>query len=72
MPVTTKSPITRDAYSVDEIARKGIIGRSKIYDEIEAGNLRAVKAGRCTKILAAEWERYIAALPAYQPRRAAA
>ncbi|MGB4777437.1 hypothetical protein [Microbacterium sp.] len=40
----------------------GGIGRSKLFEEIAAGRLRAVKIGRRTFIAHAELERYVAGL----------
>lgn len=42
----------------------GNVGRSKLFEEIQAGRLRAVKIGRRTFIAQAELERYVAALVA--------
>jgi excisionase family DNA binding protein len=51
-------------YSIDQIARMGALGRSKIYAEIAAGRLKARKAGRRTVILAEDYRAYLEALPA--------
>lgn len=42
----------------------GNVGRSKLYEEIAAGRLRAVKIGRRTFIAHAELERYVGELTA--------
>ncbi|MBD3751655.1 MAG: DNA-binding protein [Microbacterium sp.] len=42
----------------------GGIGRSKLFEEINAGRIRAVKIGRRTFVAHAELERYVAGLSA--------
>jgi excisionase family DNA binding protein len=39
-------------YSIPEAVQASSVGRSSIYEEIRAGNLRAIKIGRRTVILA--------------------
>ena len=39
-------------YSIEEAVQASSVGRSLIYEEIRAGNLRAIKIGRRTVILA--------------------
>lgn len=39
------------------------IGKTKAYEEIRAGRLRAVKCGKLTLILAADYESWLASLP---------
>lgn len=50
-------------YSIAELVQIGPLSRSKIYLEIGAGRLRAVKAGRRTLILRTDYEQYLANLP---------
>ena len=50
------------AYSIPEFLAACSLGRTFIYEEIKAGRLRAVKAGRRTLIEAAEARRWFAAL----------
>ena len=50
-------------YTIDQIARAGPLSRSKIYEEIAAGRLKARKAGRRTVILAQDYQAYLEALP---------
>ena len=39
------------------------IGKTKAYEEIRAGRLRAVKCGKLTLILAVDYERWLTSLP---------
>jgi excisionase family DNA binding protein len=61
------------AYKIDELKPLGGPGRDKAYKEIRKGKLRAVKNGRSTRILAADFQRYMAELPGHraQSRRRA-
>ena len=43
------------------------IGKSKAYEEIRSGRLRALKCGRATLISAADYERWLQALPPLRP-----
>lgn len=45
-----------------EAIRRLGIGRSKVYEEIAAGNLRVVKIGRRTLIPETELQRYVGKL----------
>jgi excisionase family DNA binding protein len=58
------------AVTVDEAVKLGGPGRAKLYEEIRSGRLRAVKAGRCTRILISDFKAYLTSLPAIEPRRA--
>jgi len=51
------------AYSVDEAAKNTDLGRSKLFEEIKAGNLRAKKVGRRTIVLAEDLRKYLRNLP---------
>lgn len=44
--------VEKIAFSIDEAVKASSVGRSLIYTEIAAGNLRATKIGRRTVILA--------------------
>jgi excisionase family DNA binding protein len=46
-------------------------GKTKIYEEIKAGRLRAHKRGRTTLILPEDLREWVASLPAIEPRRVA-
>ena len=50
-------------YPIPAAAARLGISRSRIYIELSAGRLRAVKAGRRTLIAGEELSRWIAALP---------
>ncbi len=51
------------AYSIREAVTAGGGSRTKLYEAIAAGTLRARKRGRSTVILAADLARYLEALP---------
>ena len=55
---------TNEAMAIPEFSARYRVGRSKVYDEISAGRLRAVKIGRRTVILASDAAAWLAALPA--------
>ena len=50
------------AHSIPEFLAAVPIGRTKLYEELEAGRLRAVKVGRRTLIPSTEAERWLAEL----------
>lgn len=58
------------AFRIDELAKAGPLGRSRLYEEIRAGRLIARKAGKSTFILADDWQRYLAELPQIERRAA--
>jgi excisionase family DNA binding protein len=60
------------ALTIDEAATTARECRAKIYQEINAGRLRAIKMGRSTRILVDDLKAYLAALPAIQSKAAAA
>jgi excisionase family DNA binding protein len=54
---------SRLAYSVDRFCEDTDTGRSKVYELIRAGKLRAKKFGGKTLILAEDADRFLASLP---------
>jgi len=56
------------AYTIDQLKELGGPGRDKAYQEIREGKLRAVKYGRRTRVLAVDFQSYLASLPAIEPR----
>jgi excisionase family DNA binding protein len=56
------------AVTIDEAAGLGGPRRAKLYQEIKAGRLRAVKVGRCTRILISDFRAYLTSLPAIEPK----
>ena len=59
----------RLAYSPDDAAKATGQGRTKLFQAIKDGKLRAVKNGRRTLILRVDLESYLGSLP---PRESAA
>jgi excisionase family DNA binding protein len=55
------------AYSVPEACAVGGIGRTALYKAIQSGELRAVKRGRRTLILAGDLRYWLANLPSLVP-----
>ena len=51
------------AYSIAEVVDLTGISRSKVYELIRDGHLRAVKSGHRTLILHTDLETYLASLP---------
>jgi excisionase family DNA binding protein len=52
------------ALTINQFRQKYSVGRTKIYELINAGELRAVKVGTRTLILKADAERWAQSLPA--------
>ena len=42
----------------------GLIGKTKLYEDMKAKRLKFVKNGRSTLILEADWNRYLRSMPA--------
>ena len=51
------------AYAPGEIKQVGGPGKTKVYDEIKNGRLKAHKLGSRTVILAPDLDEYLASLP---------
>jgi excisionase family DNA binding protein len=45
--------------TIEETKRKLKLGRTKIYELINAGHLQAVKLGRSTRVVAASTQRFV-------------
>ena len=57
----------RRALSVSEFCRRYGVGRSKAYEEIKAGRLRAVKTGHRTLIIVDDAEAWLLSRPSSRP-----
>jgi excisionase family DNA binding protein len=55
--------ITPLAHSITEVCCASNTGRTSVYEEIKKGNLRAIKRGRRTLILAEDLRHWLEALP---------
>jgi excisionase family DNA binding protein len=53
--------------TVNDAVKASGISRSRLYEALKAGNLKARKAGRRTLIETAELKRFVADLPKYDP-----
>jgi excisionase family DNA binding protein len=58
----------KQSYTVSEFARLNGIGLTKVYEEINAGRLRAYKCGRSTMIFEEDRRAWREALPAVEPK----
>lgn len=72
MPITNPTlPAEKLAYHVNEAVDAGVGSRSELYLAMRLGKLKAKKRGRRTIILRDDLEEYLAALPDYEPKKAA-
>jgi excisionase family DNA binding protein len=55
------------AYTIPEAVKVSRIGRTRLYEAIKDGSLRAKKLGRTTLILPDDLARYLQDLPRYMP-----
>ena len=51
------------AFTVDQIAQTGVACRAKLYLDIKAGRLKAVKFGRSTRITESAYRAYLESAP---------
>ncbi len=59
------------ALTIRELSEAGGGSRTKIYEEIKAGKIKAKKRGRSTIILAPDAIRYLESLPDFHDQEAA-
>lgn len=59
------------AYTVNDFLKLAGIGRTRFYEAVNSGQLKARKNGTKTLILAADAKAYLDGLPAIEPRQAA-
>jgi hypothetical protein len=58
--------VTRTAYRIPEIIRRNNVSRSKIYEDIRDGKLKAKKNGKITLITAEAEREWLDAMPALE------
>jgi excisionase family DNA binding protein len=58
------SPVQREALSIAEAGVAAGIGRTKLYEAIAQGKLRARKCGKRTLVLRDDLREFLASLPA--------
>jgi excisionase family DNA binding protein len=70
VPATYESDMNSEplAFTVSEACSAARAGRTALYEAIRAGELRAVKRGRRTLVLADDLRRWLEALPAVNPK----
>lgn len=61
--VTPVAPAARISFTVDDLIAATGLGRSKIYEQVRAGRLRAIKIGGRTMFMRVDVERWLAAAP---------
>jgi len=64
MASTSISEFQRAAYRIDEFCASTGLSRSKVYEEIAAGRLKAVKCGSRTLITASAGKAWLESRPA--------
>ncbi|MEP9349185.1 helix-turn-helix domain-containing protein [Xanthobacter sp. KR7-225] len=62
--MTEPAHVARAAYTLETFCTVFGVGRTKLYDEINAGRLKAVRVGRRVLIRATDADAWLAALPA--------
>ncbi|HYZ41926.1 MAG TPA: hypothetical protein VE687_15080 [Stellaceae bacterium] len=68
----SQTDFSKLAYSIGELADKGPIRRSSIYNQIASGRLRARKIGRRTVVLDEDWRAFLASAPVMAAANSAA
>ena len=66
MPALNTDPAAPEkrAFSVPEVVRTTSIGRTRLYQEISEGRLKAHKLGKRTVVFASDLDTWLATLPA--------
>ena len=59
--------MTKLAFDISEAAEQAPVGKTKLYEAINEGRLRAKKNGGRTMILAEDFQEFLRTLPDYEP-----
>lgn len=63
--MTSRTPVPRLAFRIDEAAESAGLSRSKLYEEMALGNLHFVKCGSRRLIPVAELEAFLSRLAGF-------
>jgi hypothetical protein len=58
-----------DCFRIQTLSQMGVIGRSRLFELIRSGQLKAKKLGSSTIILRSEWLRFLQTLPDVNVRK---
>lgn len=61
---------TQLSYTIDQVMNLTGIGRTKLYQELNAGRLKGVKVGRKTLITDGSLKEWLKSLSAYESKKA--
>lgn len=65
----TPAPFEKHGLTIQEACTYSGIGKTKLYEAINSGKLKARKAGKRTLILAHDLRRYLSSLPLVRVER---
>lgn len=62
-------PQEKSLYSISEVIKLAGIGRTKLYQELNSGRLKAVKIGKRTCVAKTDFNLWLSKLEEYLPER---